>query len=238
MGMIDHIVCHMPLPGTIPPFVGTGYLFQTKDTPYPYDNTYTIGGDGTFSGPGVDGFTGTVEFSCWNVCASGPGVYTRHGEDAESARWQATIVDGKVTEIVQVEYTVEPALPPEPPPPTPTAEEIADWEAEMDAIAVGSRLWVMYGGAHERGWAVEVVARSGDEICVRSLEDCGLTMEGSLEVIRCRDLGNTLFQSQEHAIESRGARERWWTAAKKRFDDYAATWKAAREAAGKEGAHG
>src|SRR5579875_1775245 len=106
MGLFDDIHCDYPLPGNPPAFVAKQPDFQTKDLDCCMEH-FTITTDGKLrrdSGPDDMGdFTGTVEFYTSNIVASGPGVYTRNGEDAESVGYRAVFVHGRVIELTEME---------------------------------------------------------------------------------------------------------------------------------------
>lgn len=139
MGMFDNITCEYPLPGPAPVEV-KAWVFQTKDTPTQFLEHYRITAEGKLqhrdvryedrSDPtkeGIEGllgcltrvygewvdeanFVGRLNFYGSNVVASGPGVYTKNGEDAIWVEYEAVIVDGQLIRIKEVEYRVEPAL--------------------------------------------------------------------------------------------------------------------------------
>src|SRR4051812_6215154 len=113
MGMYDNIRCDYPLPigpnGPPPDFVmEPGYLFQSKDLDCSL-SVFTIKADGTFDYETA--YTGELEFYTSNICGSGPGLYTRTGEDAISVDYLAKFVDGKLTSIVETAREIRPALP-------------------------------------------------------------------------------------------------------------------------------
>ena len=110
MGMFDYLQCDYPLPGNPPEGVQTATDFQTKNLACLLLH-YTITSEGRLVEQGgaedLTHFTGKVNFYWGNIVASGPGIYTREGEDALSVEYDATFYDGKLTEITEVRNTRE-----------------------------------------------------------------------------------------------------------------------------------
>lgn len=109
MGMFDDLRCEYPLPGNVP--VDAGSLnYQTKDTPDQYCRQYLITKEGMLTRDGnVEDFSGGICFYAGNVVASGPGIYTKDGEDAFWLEYQSVFVHGKIVNIELVRYESEPA---------------------------------------------------------------------------------------------------------------------------------
>ncbi len=57
----------------------------------------------------LEDFTGGICFYDSNVVASGPGTYTRDGEDSHWLEYVSTFVHGKLTHIERSSYSFEPA---------------------------------------------------------------------------------------------------------------------------------
>lgn len=111
MGMFDDITVYYPLPGNVPGAI----KFQTKDFECLLDK-YTVSADGFLHRTSFDtdktapfDYTGEVYFYTGNVVASGPGTYTRNGEDAYWIEYKAIFVHGRLTEVELIEYRSDPA---------------------------------------------------------------------------------------------------------------------------------
>lgn len=213
MGMFDYIVCDYPLPDC-PAFVKKGHQFQTKDTDPQWLETHTIAEDGSFS---IDGYTGTVEFYTSNIVGSGPGIYTRNGEDAESVTYLAAFDNGRVKTIERIAYDCEPGMVSDHEPYRPTDEDVARWRAREAESLVGRRIYVLYGGQTEGYWG-EVIAEGIKQLCIRN-------DEGELELLHRSSRDTTHFDSVEDATASRQRRTTDWETRKARYDKYAEEWR-------------
>jgi len=179
--MYDYLVCEMPLPGKAAAWLTEGHAFQTKSLDCRME-TYTISKDGTFS---ASDFTGTVEFDWSNVTASGTGIYTENGEDAEYAEYKAVIVDGRVTHLEQTSYSAHAAWPASKLRSAfvrPTDEELQVMRAREQQRQhqnwVGRRLYVLWGG-REQGYWVKVLVQSEWQLCVELEETEGSQGNGT-----------------------------------------------------------
>jgi hypothetical protein len=221
MGMFDYIKCLYPLPGKNP--FGAEGEYQTKSL----DSTleiYTITEDGLLLGR--DGskpldYTGYVEFYASNVAGSGPGLYTPDGADAVAVDYRAKFLDGKLQEIEETSYSVEPALP---------AKQMR-YEPEPDYVPIPedlARAYVLWGSLHRdsKGYYGQVLARSGNQLClkVEGDGDGGFHCEGDLELIDTRNWGRTLFLTEEDAFAHRDFRQAQLDRHVKEYEDYAAQW--------------
>jgi len=223
MGMYDYIVCDYELPGTPPAFASeSGHSFQTKDLDCVM-STYTIKGDGSFS---ESDFTGTIEFYSSNIVGGGPGVYTRDGEDAESVCYEAVIVDGKLTFIVETGSQRKPALPSKlqsarifskPP----NQEEIDERKKQIAESKIDKRIYVLWGGKDVGYWAT-VVVEDDSELCLRRDEksEYGET----LELINRGYLNHIYWYSEKEAMDSHNDKNESWNAGAKQYNDYAMQW--------------
>jgi len=186
MGMFDWVHCDYPLPGEQLEFVEE---FQTKSLDCQMHDI-TIDADGNLVGRSY--FTGLIEFYGSNVCAAGPaGVYTRTGDDYESTTYEATFVDGKLTEIKQVGYERKPALA------SSEMRHMQDMrlgsELNEDDSFINQKLFVLWGGTPvEKGYYVEVVYETDKQLCVKH-ED------GHVQLLDRWSIGNTIFKDQEEA---------------------------------------
>lgn len=125
MGMFDWISCDYPLPNEPPEFCRKpGYQFQTKDLGCTMAE-YRITEAGRLvlvrrgwcdheEPPVADidqNIHGEVEFYSSNITGSGPGLYTKNGEDAESVDYKAIFIHGQLHSILETERTKKLALP-------------------------------------------------------------------------------------------------------------------------------
>lgn len=109
MGMFDYIVCNYPLPN-YPLDAATAVEFQTKDTDEQLCSTYTISAAGyLYLADKLQDYTGSIHFYASNMVASGPGCYTRDGEDHFWLSYTALFVHGQLTHIERIDYRTEPA---------------------------------------------------------------------------------------------------------------------------------
>lgn len=228
MGMFDYIVCNMPLPGIIPTWYKDGHQFQTKDTPEQYLKTYTIDADGTISGPDAETIHGTIEFYCSNQCGGWGGIaYTTNGEDAEDVSYTATVDRGRVTSIVQDQYTRGPAIKPRPRgEDLPTKEEIDAHNAKYAGPWVGRTIYVLWGGS-ERGYRAEIVAENDSKVSWRTIDEDRYHKPGELETHH-KSFGTTMFLTEEDAFAHKNERTDKYQAALAEFEKYAAEWHKAR----------
>jgi len=208
--MYDNLVCDMPLPGKRPAWLKAGHAFQSKSLDCTME-TYTIAADGAFS---VPDFTGTVDFHWSNVVGSGPGIYTRDGEDAEHVEYQAVIVGGRVTRLEQTSYSAHAAWPASKQQmdfPRPTVEQVAAVRARRQQNWVGHRLYVLWGG-QEKGYWVKVLARSERELCVEIEETDWCHHKGDLELLAVADIDRLIWESDVEALAQRSAEHKQWAA--------------------------
>lgn len=233
MGMFDYLLCEKPLPGTVPAWIGRDHDFQTKDTPAQYLETYVIREDGTFS----DGeFTGEIDFYTSNICGSGPGIYTQRGEDAESVSFLAKVVDGRVIDLTQTAYQIQPALPSSQycaPRVSPTPEQIAASKARDAESLLGRKLYVMYGtlrNEEPNGYAVEVIAENDRQLCVRLIAASDYAQVGDFELLDRQMRDSTFFDSESDAKADNKERTDDWDERKKVYDTYAEEWSRKRSA--------
>ena len=191
MGMFDEVVCKYSLPGEPPPQIADA-VFQTKDLECLL-LTYTITADGFLmeqSGePSV--FTGAVDMYWSNLVASGPGIYTRDGEDYRSVEYRVTFVSGKVTSIEETENKTQRAAKYKPfHLDLPSEEERAATLARQQESLLGKTLFVQWGGSE--GYLAMVVAESDKELVVQKPDK-------RFEIIHRTDRDRIFFDSPEDA---------------------------------------
>ena len=215
MGMYDEIECEYPLPGNPPAWIKSGHRFQTKDLSCLME-TYTIEADGTFSEPE---YTGELGFYTSNVVGTGPGTYTKDGEDAESVAYRAVIVGGVLSSITETEHTREPAWP--------VARQInrhrrVEVAAKPEIVpVVGMRLYVLMGSlAEPKGYWGRVVAVGRRHICLESEGDGGYSRPGDLEVHYLSDVGRLITDDDRAAIAARRAERQAWDEERAAFVRY------------------
>jgi hypothetical protein len=205
MGMFDYIKCDYPLPGEKIEFVDE---FQTKD----FDCTLAtiliteIGRIVISKNPEnrtesvLDHYTGTIEFYGSNIVASGPsGQYTSNGEDSESVCFEATFVDGQLTDIKQTGYERQPVLASKEMPKLGSYKKGSELNEEDSYL--GQTLFVCWGGfgsVDERGYEAEVVYETDEQLCVKKGEGTR-NRPGELELIYRSQIGSTLFKDKEEA---------------------------------------
>ena len=223
MGMFDYIVCAYPLPGKAASYVDNQHLFQTKDLDC-YLDTYLIDEKGNLliAKMGIDGetewqdkkfdpvndFTGTIDFYTSNIRASGPGVYTAKGEDVETVGYEANFKNGKLIDIVQTEYSRQPALP---------SSEFKHYQSNLkyedDGFSfLGRKFYI----THEECYA-DVVADSKKDFCVK-LDD------ETLIVLHKKDKFYTYWDSKEAWASENSKSTAHWKVEAAKFDEYKATW--------------
>ena len=217
MGMFDEVVFRSTLPGSPPAFIGPAHRFQTKDFDCTLD-LYVIESDGTLATSPT--FTGEVEFYTSNIVGSGPGVYTRDGEDAESVSYKATFVDGRLTAIEETERDRKPALhatrqsayrsPPL------TKAEVKAWRDRCAERLAGHKVFVLWGGREvDDGYWATVVHDGRTELCVEH--------DGELELLDRRQRDNIFFDSKESAATDRVKSKDQWGSAKREYDELVAS---------------
>lgn len=240
MGMFDNVICRRPLPGNVPTFIQSSHPFQSKSMGCLMD-TYEIREDSPLGGsdlwvkhyyenavkglePVLD-FTGVIEFYTNNICASGPGLYTRNGEDAQSVTYRATFVNSKLFEIKELENKSEPALKSrnflEDFPKLSEAEYAKIKERENESL-MGRTIYVLYGG-RDKGYLATVVAESPKQLCTSRAET------GELEVIHRSSRDSIFFDSEADAFAHRDARKAAWEKRQQEYDDRTKEWEAARK---------
>jgi len=109
MGLFDSVICEYPIVGGLPAWIGE-HAFQTNDLDCKM-STYTLdsGGRLRLNGEILD-WTGRLTLYASNIVATGPGVYTEHGEDAEAIQCVATVVHGYIADPMTCIRTSNPAL--------------------------------------------------------------------------------------------------------------------------------
>src|SRR6266700_5125141 len=190
MGMFDYIRCEHPLPGNAPTWAQE---FQTKDLACCM-NQYVITADGQLKGgpgEGVADFTGTVHFYTSNVVASGPGPYTRDGEDAQWVDYSAVFANGKLSEIKEIENRTERAAKHKPVTfPALTVEDRKRIKQRRAELLTGRRQYVKWGGNESAGYEVTVIAENR-KVWVVQAEN------GDFEIIDRLHRDSILFDSSE-----------------------------------------
>ena len=192
MGLFDSVRCEYPLPGT-PPACAAGAEFQTKDLNC-YMLRYTITADGRLvedsGSEDVSNLTATIEFGWSNVVASGPGIYTRDGEDAQYLEYEAVFVNGRLAAIKEISNTSHRAMkfkPREYPKLTPA--ELQQIEARRSESLIGKTMCVWWGGSEE-GYPVTIVAENQRELVAQK-------PDGGFEIIPRYQRDTCLFDSYE-----------------------------------------
>ena len=229
--MFDYIHCDYPLPGK-PPYGPEGHSggYQTKDLDCTLD-IYLITEDGQLkqrmpldpeeglrkSKEFLD-FTGKINFYTSNICASGPGIYTRNGEDAISVDYVATFLNGKIIDVVEASLEVAPALP------SHTNKVYRDYDdSYIDIPEVLTRVYVMYGG-QDIGYYGKVEAICEKSICIKIEGDQKYHKNGDLEIVEKWQWGSTLFLNEEDALNHIQRRKDSWNKYKKIYEDYSQKW--------------
>lgn len=219
----DSIKCLYPLPNN-PPF-GKDTWYQTKDFDCMYES-YTIFEDGTTDFPDPASLR-TIEFYTSNISGAGPGLYTRNGEDAISVTYRALIQNGMVEWIVEAERKVEPALPVammmKELMAKPKEEEVMKVREHRERSWKGTRMFYLPGGRDGVGeWGV-IEAEDKKNLCFKSEKTGALNMMHRLQI------GSTLWESEEEALNDKKEREDDWNKRKKVYEEYAEAWRKARE---------
>ncbi len=212
MGMFDHVECRYPLPENIP----AGELFQTKDL----DNLlleYTITEDGRLEEKSATAdlseFTGKIAIYWNNIVASGPGLYTRNGEDAHVLEYAITFVDGVARRVEEVKNEYEPALPFSKFAhwQVPSEEEKQQREAREKEPLSGKTLWLWWGG-HETGYPVKVVAESSRQLVVQREDE-------QFEIVHRSARDTLLFDSQEDGKRYVDERKSAWNSRQQEYEE-------------------
>jgi hypothetical protein len=216
MGMFDYVQCNYPLPGTTPELFDE---YQTKCLGCEM-KTVTITEDGCLVGyEEFENYTGTVEFYGSTIVASCPsGLYTRNGEDNESATFIATFVDGKLTNIEQTGYERLPALSSKEMP------NIHDFESELSELEegdsfVGKKLFLLWGGQDiTEGYYVEVVYETDQELCLKGSDNHANPAIDRLQLLHRFQIGNLLFKDFDEAKARQDYREQKIKKAKEEYE--------------------
>lgn len=211
MGMFDEVCCKAELPGNIP--ASFDRIFQTKDLSCVMGH-YTITSDGNLvddSGTeDLSTFTGIMVMYWSNIAASGPGVYTAHGEDARYLEYRATFVDGRLTHIEELENKSEPALAYQPPP-APTPEELTLRRTRQAESLVGRTMCVWRGGGDADGYMVTVVVENSKSWVVEGPDE-------QFEIIRRSDRDHCFFDSYEDGRRSKEKQKAEWNKKREEFE--------------------
>jgi hypothetical protein len=211
MGMYDYVRCEYPLPGN-PPECFKDECYQTKDLDCTL-STYTIRSDGRLASNVEDlHVTVTLTFYTNNVVASGPGVYTRNGEDAQWIEYRATFVGGQLTTIEETENFREPALKWEPQPWPEISEEEAEQIKQREEESLLGRTMCLWYGGNADGCMATVIAENERQLVMRH-ED------GAFELVDRWSRDITLFDSYEDAKRDKDERAANWQAQKQAYDD-------------------
>jgi hypothetical protein len=225
MGMFDHVECRYPLPENVP----AGELFQTKDLAN-LMLEYMITEDGRLEEKSgtedLNEFTGKIEIYWSNIVASGPGLYTRSGEDAHVLEYAITFVDGVVRRVKQIKNEYQPALasPEFPNWKIPSEEETRQREAREKEPLLGKTLWLWWGG-QETGYAVKVVAESSRQLVVRREDE-------QFEIVYRSHRDRLLFDSQEDGKRYVDERKAAWETQRQEYEEAIQSRLAAKEKPG------
>lgn len=217
MGMFDNIICHYNLPGIPPAWIREGHPFQSKDLDCQMD-TYTIAADGSFD---EADYTGNLVFYTSNVVGAGPGLYTQNGEDAEDVEYTAKIVDGKLVSITETGRSSTPAFPVSKQIFAMNGVSAVARQTPKAALAVGTRLYVLWGG-QEVGYWVEVVHIGSRHICVVCTSKVDFHHAGNLELLDPRLRDHSFWDSEDEALGTRKQRKDSWDARRKEYEDFVA----------------
>jgi hypothetical protein len=209
MGMYDSIRCEYALPGDAP--ANAAELdFQTKDLDCLLE-TFTINKEGLLEGK--EQFTGSISFYTSNIVASGPGIYTADGEDAQHLEYLAVFVDGKISKITEIENRKEPALKVRPfPMETRTPEEIERSKRRAAESLLGRKMCIWWGGDFRAPYRAAVVAENAKELVFQK-EDGGFEIIGRFQ----RD--NCFFDSHEDGEKHKEERAADWAKRKAEYQE-------------------
>jgi hypothetical protein len=222
MGMFDYVKCLYPLPDNIP----DDEAFQTKDLTNVLAD-YTITTDGHLKensgNEDLSHFTGKIEMYWSNVVASGPGLYTRDGEDAHFLEYAVTFVDGTVARVDQLKNDYEPALERSKFPTwqLPSEEEKRRTAERENEHLTGRRMWVWWGG-QESGYPVKVVAENSRELVVQRDDE-------RFEIVPRSSRDRTLFDTYEDGKRYKDERKAEWDRQQQEYEQAIRTRAAARK---------
>lgn len=212
MGMYDHVRCKCDLPDGIP----AGLDYQTKDLDCSF-NSYFITKEGRITSTDdashfID-FTGTLNIYWSNIVASGPGIYTRDGEDAHRIELKCIFIHGLLDRIDVVQNEKEPAAKLKPYVYTPLSAEQKEFiERRISESLLGRTLCVLFGGSYAKPFMAKVVAESQKELVLQY--DCG-----EFTTLDRRDRGILFFDTLEDAMRHREDRTNEW---QRKADEYEA----------------
>jgi hypothetical protein len=177
---------------------------------------YTITADGHLQEDSAaedrTGFTGTIELYWSNVVASGPGLYTRTGEDAHVLEYRLTFVAGSVVRVDELKNEYEPALASSKFSlwKMPSAEERRSFEERSREPLTGRTMWLWWGG-HKTGYAVKVVAESEHQLVLQAEDD-------RFQILDRFSRDRILFDSQEDGLRYTNERAAEWERRRKEYD--------------------
>jgi hypothetical protein len=160
-------------------------------------------------------FSGTVNFYRSNIVASGPGIYTRAGEDAHYLKYKAEFLYGKVTRIEETENRKEAALEFSEKNfgiPQPTPEERAEQKKRYAESLLGRTMCIWWGGDTAEGYTVKVVAESDQELVLQQ-------ENGKFEIMHRHSREHTLFDSYEDGKRDRDERKADWDRRKAEYEE-------------------
>lgn len=187
MGMFDYIKCKMNLPDSPPSFVTPDYQFQTKDLECMME-TYEIDANGKIEG--LEDWTGEISFYNDNGAVWSDGlIFTRDGRDYESVEYKATVINGVVTDIAEVEKERKPAL----------SRSVLDEvdkkfgnieqpDIDMSEPEIGQKMWLQHGGA-DKGREITIKLKSENQVAY-------IDERGNIQSEYLSHLGHLLFHSK------------------------------------------
>jgi hypothetical protein len=167
-------------------------------------------------------YTGTIEFYGSNVVASGPGRYTRNGEDAEDVEYKAIFVEGRLTSVSQTQYSIQPSttLPKRLLPTLLTQEERSEIKAREAESLVGKTIYVLWGG-QEDGYYTTVIAEDDRELVCQAKEErkssWGVKLS-NFEIMGRFNRDTTFFDTKEEAFAHRKERSDLWESEKQEYE--------------------
>jgi hypothetical protein len=209
MGMFDSVRCEYPLPGD-PPANAAELEFQTKDLDCLLE-TFTISKEGILEGK--EHFTGSINFYTNNIVARGPGIYTRHGEDAQSLKYLCVFIDGKVSKITEIENRREPALKyREIIVDKPSHEEVERRRQRQAESLVGRKLCIWWGGDFREPYMAAVVAENSSELVFQK-------DDGRFEILDRSQRDHSFFDSREDGKKHKDARVAEWARRKAEYEE-------------------
>jgi hypothetical protein len=216
MGLFDYVFCDYPLPGN-PPECASGVAFQTKDLTC-YMMQYTIQADGSIvekSGKeDLSDLTATIDLDWSNVVATGPGIYTKNGEDAQYLEYQVMFVHGKVAAITEVNNASERAAKVKHrawPEITPEDQKRID-ERQSESL-IGRGMWLWWGSLDPdyKGDPVTVITENDREWLVQSAD-------GEFEKVHRGQRDNCFFDSYEDGKRHKDERNAEWAAERAEYE--------------------